>query len=52
MSNDVGRMDQQVLVQEGEYLDEGLRAGAATCVARNAFDEVEELLFLDMLGLA
>ena len=51
MSNDMGRMTQQVLEQEGEQL-EGLRAQAATYVRSRAVDEVEALLFLDMLGLA
>jgi len=51
MSNDMGRMTQQVLEQEGEQL-EGLRARAATYVRSRAVDEVEALLFLDMLGLA
>jgi len=43
-------MAQQVLMQEGEYLEE-VRAVAVTCVRRHAVDEAEEQLFLDMLGL-
>jgi hypothetical protein len=51
VSNDMGRMTQQVLAWEGEHLRE-TRAEAATCVRSHAVDEVEVLLFLDMLGLA
>jgi hypothetical protein len=50
MSNEMGRMAQQVLEQEGELL-EAHRAGATTRVAEYAVDEAEELLFLDMLGI-
>ena len=51
MSNDVGRMDQQVLVQEGDQLEE-LRARAATYVRSRAADEAEAQIFLDMLGIS
>ena len=51
MSDDVGRMGQQVLEQEGEQL-EGVRARATTYVRSRAVDETEAQMFLDMLGLA
>jgi hypothetical protein len=51
MSDDVGRMGQQVLAQEGEQL-EGVRVQAATYVRSRAVDEVEAQTFLDMLGLS
>ena len=51
MSNDMGRMAQQVLAREGEHLEE-YRVGATTCVRRHAVDEAEVQLFLEMLGLS
>ena len=44
------RAQQIVLAQDGQL--EELRAQAATYVRSSAVDEVEALLFLDMLGIS
>lgn len=51
MADDMGRMAQQMLMQEGELLEE-FRAAAATCVRRHALDDGEAQMFLQMIGLA